>query len=143
MQEGTIVEDINGHGRPDSEVRAASPRLHSENATSKSRSSLKKLTVASLVAVLGFAPAFALAQAQRDETIVEREETMLIGQVQSVDETGTAITLTDGTKLLTPPGSVLRPGALEKGAMVIAMYREENGDKILTRLSLAQSESAP
>jgi len=105
--------------------------------------SLKKLMIAGLVAVLGFAPAFALAQAQRDETMVEREETMLIGQVQSVDETGTAITLTDGTKLLTPPGSVLRPGALEKGAMVIAMYREENGDKILTRLSLAQSESAP
>ena len=56
--------------------------------------------VVSLVAVLGFAPAFALAQAQR-------EETMLVGQVQSVDETGTAITLTDGTKLLTPSGSVI------------------------------------
>jgi hypothetical protein len=67
--------------------------------------SLKKLMVAGLVAVLGFAPAFALAQAQR-------EETMLVGQVQSVDETGTAITLTDGTKLLTPPGSAIRPGSL-------------------------------
>jgi hypothetical protein len=97
---------------------------------------LKKLMVAGLVAVLGFAPAFALAQAQR-------EETMLVGQVQSVDETGTVITLTDGTKLLTPPGSVLGPGALEKGTMVIAMYREENGDKILTKLSLKQSEPAP
>ena len=105
--------------------------------------SLKKLMVAGLVAVLGFAPAFALAQAQREETMVEREETMLVGQVQSVDETGTAITLTDGTKLLTPPGSVLRPGALEKGTMVFAMYREENGDKILTRLSLTQSTPAP
>jgi len=100
------------------------------------RDSLKKLLVAGLVAVLGFAPAFALAQ-------VQREETMLVGQVQSVDETGTAITLTDGTKLLTPPGSVLRPGALEKGTMVIAMYREENGDKILTKLSLAQSAPTP
>ena len=97
---------------------------------------MKKLMFAGLLAVLGLAPAVALAQAQA-------EEKMLVGQVQSVDETGTAITLTDGTKLLTPPGSVLRPGALEKGAMVIAMYREENGDKILTRLSLAQSESAP
>jgi hypothetical protein len=98
--------------------------------------SLKKLMVAGLVAVLGFAPAFALAQAQR-------EETMLVGQVQSVDETGTAITLTDGTKLLTPPGSVIRPGALQEGTMVAAMYREENGDKILTKLSLTQSAPAP
>jgi hypothetical protein len=98
--------------------------------------SLKKLMVAGLVAVLGFAPAFALAQAQR-------EETMLVGQVQSVDETGTAITLTDGTKLLTPPGSVIRPGALQEGTMVAAMYREENGDKILTKLSVTQRAPAP
>jgi hypothetical protein len=27
--------------------------------------------------------------------------------------------------------------------MVVAMYREENGDKILTRLSLVQSAPAP
>ena len=98
--------------------------------------SLKKLMVAGLVAVLGVAPAFALAQAQR-------EETMLVGQVQSVDETGTAITLTDGTKLLTPPGSVIRPGALQEGTMVAAMYREENGDKILTKLSVTQRAPAP
>jgi len=88
------------------------------------------------VAVLGFAPAFALAEAQR-------EETMLVAQVQSVNETGTEITLTDGTKLRTPPGSVLRPGVFEEGTMVIAMYREENGDKILTKLSPAESAPAP
>jgi hypothetical protein len=97
--------------------------------------SLKKLMLAGLVAVLGFAPAFALAQAQG-------EEKMLVGQVQSVDETGTKITLTDGTKLLTPRGSVIRPGALQQGTMVVAVYREENGDKILTKLSL-QGEPAP
>jgi len=97
---------------------------------------LKKLMLAGLVAVLGFAPAFALAQAQA-------QEKMLVGQVQSVDETGTEITLTDGTKLLTPPGAIIRPGALEEGTTVVAMYREENGDKILTKLSLRQSEPAP
>jgi len=97
---------------------------------------LKKLILAGLVAVLGFAPVFALAQAQA-------EEKMLVGQVQSVDETGTALTLTDGTKLLTPPGAILRPGALQEGMLVVAMYREENGDKILTKLSLGQSEPAP
>jgi hypothetical protein len=85
---------------------------------------VKKLMLGGLVAVLGFAPAFALAQAQA-------EEKMLVGQVQSVDETGTEITLTDGTKLLTPPGSMLRPGALEKDMVVVAVYREGNGDKDL------------
>src|SRR5437870_1829687 len=60
--------------------------------------SLKKLMLAGLVAVLGFAPAFALAQAQAEEKI-------LVGQVQSVDESGTRLTLKDGTTLLTPPGA--------------------------------------
>jgi hypothetical protein len=97
---------------------------------------LKKLMLAGLVAMLGFAPAVTLAQTQA-------EEKMLVGQVQSVDETGTKITLTDGTKLLTPPGSVIRPGALQEGTTVVAMYREENGDKILTKLSLRQGAPAP
>jgi hypothetical protein len=95
---------------------------------------LNKLMLAGLVAVLGCAPAFALAQAQ---------EKMLVGQVQSVDETGTKITLADGTELLTPLGSVIRPRALQEGTMVVAMYLEENGDKIVTKLSRRQSELAP
>src|SRR5438876_9783925 len=60
--------------------------------------SLKKLMLAGLVAVLGFAPAFALAQAQAEEKI-------LVGQVQSVDEAGTRLSLKAGTTLLTPPGA--------------------------------------
>ena len=67
---------------------------------------------------------------------------MVVGQVQSVDESGTELTLTDGTKLLTPPGSRLRPGVLNEGMLVVAMYREENGGKILTRISLGQSAPA-
>jgi len=96
---------------------------------------LKKLMLAGLLAVLGFAPAIALAQAQADEK-------MVVGQVQSVDETGTKVTLTDGTKLLTPLGSVVRPGVLQEGTMVVAGYREENGDKVLTKL-LKRAEPAP
>jgi len=96
--------------------------------------SLKKLMLAGLVAVLGFAPAFALAQAQADEK-------MIVGHVQSVDETGTKVTLTDGTRLVTPPGSVVGPGV--RGTMVVGMYREENGNKILTKLAMGQSEPAP
>jgi hypothetical protein len=97
---------------------------------------VKKLMLAGLVAVLGFAPAFALAQAQAEEKI-------LVGQVQSVDESGTRLTLKDGTTLLTPPGAMLRPGALQEGTLVVAMYQEQNGDKVLTRLSLGKSEPVP
>src|SRR5437870_11177055 len=64
--------------------------------------------LAGLVAVLGFAPVFALAQAQAEEKI-------LVGQVLSVDQSGTQLTLKDGTTLLTPPGATLRPGALQEG----------------------------
>ena len=98
---------------------------------------MKKLMLAGLVAVLGFAPVFALAQAQAEEKI-------LVGQVLSVDQSGTQLTLKDGTTLLTPPGATLRPGALQEGTLVVAMYREqENGDKVQTRLSLRKSEPAP
>jgi hypothetical protein len=99
--------------------------------------SVKKLLLAGLFAMVGLAPTFAGAQTQA-------EEKMLVGEVQSIDQTGTQITLKDGTMLLTPPGSMLRPGALEQGMLVVAMYREqENGDKVLTRLSLGHSQPAP
>jgi len=65
-----------------------------------------------------------------------------VGHVQSVDETGTKVTLTDGTRLVTPPGSVVGPG-VRSGTMVVGMYWEENGDKILTKLSLRQGAPAP
>src|SRR4029434_4783807 len=90
--------------------------------------------LAGLVAMLGFVPAFALAQAQ---------EKMLVGQVQSVDETGTKITLTDGSKLLTPLGSVIRPRALQEGTRWVAMSLEEKGDKIVTNLFVKPSAPAP
>jgi hypothetical protein len=64
----------------------------------------KLLMLVGLVVLTASAPLYALAPAQAEETI-------LVGQVQSVDETGTEITLADGTKLVTPPGSVIRPGA--------------------------------
>ncbi len=98
---------------------------------------MKKLLLAGLLAMVGLAATFAGAQTQA-------EEKMLVGEVQSIDQTGTQITLKDGTTLLTPPGSMLRPGALEQGMLVVAMYREqENGDKVLTRLSLGNSQPAP
>ena len=97
---------------------------------------MKKPWVAGFVLVVAFALSFAVAQAQSEEKIV-------LGQVERVDESGTELTLTDGTTLLTPPGAKLRPGVLEKGTLVIAMYREmENGNKIMTRLARARNEPA-
>src|SRR5262249_2778062 len=89
--------------------------------------SVKKLLLAGLLATLGLAPALASAQTQVPQPRApqpQAEEKMLVGEVQSIDESGTQITLKDGTMLLTPPGSMLRPGALEQGMVVVAMYRE-------------------
>lgn len=99
---------------------------------------MKKLMLAGLIALIGLTPLLALAQAQ-----MQGDERMLIGRVHKVDESGTELTLADGTRLLTPPGAMLRPGALEEGMLVVAMYREENGEKILTRLTLGESEPSP
>ena len=67
----------------------------------------------------------------------ERE---LVGQVQYVGESGTVITLTDGTRLLIPPGAVVRP--LEIGMVIVAVYRvHDNGDKVV--MSLSRGESGP
>ena len=114
---------------------------------------MKKRILAGLIVTVGFAPALGLAQtkgdpseqapAQREQAPAQGQERMVVGQIQSIDESGTELTLTDGTKLLTPPGSRLRPGVLNEGMLVVAMYREENGGKILTRLSLGQSAPAP
>src|SRR5262245_15221874 len=91
---------------------------------------VKKLLLAGLVTMLGLVPVCSLAQS---------EERILVGQVQSVHESLTEITLTDGTALLTPPGVRFQPGALEAGVFVVAVYREqENGNKILTRLSVTR-----
>ena len=89
---------------------------------------MKKLLLAGLVTMLGLGPVSSRAQS---------EERILVGQVQSVHQSLTEITLTDGTALLTPPGVRFQPVALEAGMLVIAVYREqENGNKILTRLSV-------
>ena len=94
---------------------------------------MRTLLLAGLVATHGLVPAGssspAYAQAQPEEKVI-------IGEVQSVDASGTEITLTDGTRLLTPPGAMFQPGALRQGMQVVAVYREQqNGDKILTRLA--------
>jgi hypothetical protein len=65
------------------------------------------------------------------------------GQVKSIDREGTGITLTDGTRLLTPRGATITPGALTEGMTVIASYREENGDKVMTELAVEETPASP
>jgi hypothetical protein len=48
----------------------------------------------------------------------------------------TAITLSDGTKLVTPAGAVLKPGVVTEGMLVVASYREANGTQVLTGLTV-------
>lgn len=114
-----------------------------------------KTLVAILVTISGAFVAEAMAQpqapppgAQRPpppgaETPTRGEEKRVEGQVRSVDLSGTQITLTDGTKLLAPPGAAIRPGVLVEGTTVIASYREENGRKILTDLELKEPSASP
>jgi hypothetical protein len=70
-------------------------------------------------------------------------EKILEGQVRSIDPSGTEIILTDGTKLVVPPGATLKPGVLTEGATVVASYREQNGSKVLTGLMLTEPSASP
>lgn len=65
------------------------------------------------------------------------------GQVKSVDPSGRAITLMDGTTLVPPPGQAVRPGVLAEGDTVVARYTEQNGDKVLTDLAVKQPAASP
>lgn len=71
------------------------------------------------------------------------DEKTVEGQIKSVDPTGAAITLTDGTRLAVPPGATLRPGVVTPGATVVATYREENGSKVLTALVVTEPSASP
>jgi hypothetical protein len=103
---------------------------------------------AMLVAILASAPFVAetVAQTQAPPPARERApspgaapeavEGRVEGRVMSVDPSRTEITLSDGTKLTTPAGSVLKPGAITEGMLIAASYREENGAKVLTGLAI-------
>jgi len=76
------------------------------------------------------------------QTPTQGEEQEVEGQVKSVDPSGKELILTDGTKLVTPPGAAIRPG-LREGTTVIASYREENGQKVLTELVVKEPAASP
>ena len=115
-----------------------------------------RMLVAILAAVLVTLVTDAMAQTQApppaeqrvpgagaDTPIPRGGEKRIEGQIQSVDPSGTEITLTDGTKLATPPRTALKPGVITVGMGVIASYREENGRKVLTALALKEPAASP
>ena len=71
------------------------------------------------------------------------EDKIIEGEVRSIDPSGREITLTDGTRLITPPGATLKPGVLTEGMKVIASYREHNGNNVLTDLALKEPSASP
>jgi len=77
------------------------------------------------------------------ETPALGAEKTVEGRVKSVDPSGTEITLTDGTTLMTPQGTAIQPGVLAEGSTVVASYREENGRNVLTELALKEPASSP
>src|SRR4029450_4417626 len=68
-------------------------------------------------------------------TPAPESENAIEGRIENIDPSRTAITLRDGTKLVTPAGAVLTPGVVTEGMLVVASYREENGAKVLTGLT--------
>jgi hypothetical protein len=56
------------------------------------------------------------------------------GKVRSLDRHKKTVTLEDGTKLIIPETIKITSGALKKGAMVIAMYEEKDGQKVVTTI---------
>jgi hypothetical protein len=71
------------------------------------------------------------------------DEQVVSGQVKNIHPNGTEITLTDGTRLVAPAGAVIRPGVLSEGMMVIASYRDENGEKVMTNLAVREPSASP
>lgn len=103
-----------------------------------------KVLLATLT-ILAVAPVSLVTEAIADMQAAPSagQEQEVEGQVRSIDPSGTAITLTDGTRLVTPPGAAIKPGALTEGATVIASYREENGQKVMTELVVKEPAASP
>ena len=98
------------------------------------------LVVTSVIVLAGVV---SVAPAQAPTLGQEPEEQTIQGQVQSIDPAGTELTLTDGTRLLAPPGAVITPGALTEGMTVIASYRQQNGENVMTELAVEEPAASP
>jgi Protein of unknown function (DUF1344) len=104
---------------------------------------MSQTLVAAVVMALVVAAAEAQTQTPARPGGQDLQPKVVQGQVKSIDPAGTALTLTDGTRLLTPPGRSIRPGALTEGMTVIASYHEENGEKVMTELAVEKAPASP
>jgi hypothetical protein len=104
---------------------------------------MSQTLVAAMVTASVVVAAEAQAQTPAPPAGQDSQQKVVQGQVKSIDPAGTGITLTDGTRLLTPPGRSLKPGALIEGMTVIASYREENGEKVMTELAIDKPPASP
>jgi Protein of unknown function (DUF1344) len=71
------------------------------------------------------------------------EEKIVQGQVKTIHPAGTELTLADGMRLVAPPGAMITPGAVTEGMRVIASYREQNGENVLTELAVEDPSASP
>src|SRR2546428_8477248 len=69
-------------------------------------------------------------------TPAPKRRTPVEGRIENVDPSRRAIALSDGTKLVTPVGAVLKPGVVTEGMLVAASYKKENEAKIVTELTM-------
>jgi hypothetical protein len=114
-----------------------------------------RMVFIAMVATSGIFVAQSMAQMQAPPAIgqkpptpgVERpalgSEKTIEGQVKSVDPSEREITLMDGTTLGVSPGAALKSGVLREGTTVIASYREEQGQNVLTTLMVADPSTPP
>ncbi len=58
------------------------------------------------------------------------------GAIQSVDPSGTKVTLDDGTQLTIPPNVSVPKADLKEGAIVKASFEERGGQKVVTSLQV-------
>jgi hypothetical protein len=70
-------------------------------------------------------------------------EKIVQGQVKTIHPAGTELTLADGLRLVAPPGAMITPGAVTEGMRVIASYREQNGENVLTELAVEEPSASP
>ena len=104
-----------------------------------------------LVAILVLASVISVAEAKAQSPPAQTQppaagqssEKMVQGQVKSINPAGTELTLTDGTRLVAPAGATIKPGIIVEGMTVIASYREENGDKVMTELTVQKPSGSP
>jgi hypothetical protein len=71
------------------------------------------------------------------------KEKIVQGHVKTVHPAGTELTLADGTRLVAPQGAMITPGAVTEGMRVIASYREQNGENVLTELAVEEPSASP